>query len=169
MVAGISNDTEALVTCEETTRHNLSTGDTVILTSVNGMSELNEKEFVVNVKSAFTFTIPVDTTTCGIYNGGAYINQVIKPINMSFKPLSSCITDPGMITSDVTKMDRSNALHLLYRAIHRYKEVHDGKMPSPGVASDADEIYSIACSLNNVRRSDFCCSFLFCVEHSFKR
>ena len=40
MVAGISNETEALVTCEESTRHNLSTGDTVILSSMNGMSEL---------------------------------------------------------------------------------------------------------------------------------
>ena len=70
MIAGITNETEALVTCEESTRHNLSTGDTVILTSVNGMSELNDKELVVNVKSAYTFTINWDTASvqCNVWS-----------------------------------------------------------------------------------------------------
>lgn len=148
MVAGISNETEALVTCEESTRHNLSTGDTVILSSMNGMSELNDREFTVNVKSAFTFTIDCDTSSLGIYQGGGYMNQVLKPFSMSFKPLSACIVDPGMITSDVTKMDRAPALHLLYRSIHRFKDAHDGNMPIAGSMSDAEEVYSIASSMN---------------------
>ena len=148
MVAGISNETEALVTCEESTRHNLSTGDTVILSSMNGIGELNDREFTVTVKSAFTFTIDCDTSSLGIYQGGGYMNQVLKPFSMSFKPLSACIVDPGMITSDVTKMDRAPALHLLYRSIHRFKDAHDGKMPTAGSMSDAEEVYSIASSMN---------------------
>jgi ubiquitin-activating enzyme E1 len=41
MIAGISRDTPALVTVLEETRHNLETGDKVILSDISGMEELN--------------------------------------------------------------------------------------------------------------------------------
>lgn len=45
MIAGITKDSPALVTVLEETRHNLETGDKVILSEIDGMSELNGKSY----------------------------------------------------------------------------------------------------------------------------
>jgi ubiquitin-activating enzyme E1 len=116
MIAGISRDSRALVTVLEETRHNLETGDKVILSEISGMEELNGREFTVTVKDLFSFEIDVDTSHYkNGYERGGYVNQIKQPVTMSFSTFSKSIETPGEFICDFNKMDRAPVLHLAFR------------------------------------------------------
>jgi ubiquitin-activating enzyme E1 len=57
MIAGITQDVNGLVTCLDESRHGLEDGDCVTFSEVQGMSEVNGKEFEIKVMGPYTFTI----------------------------------------------------------------------------------------------------------------
>ena len=147
MIANISNENPALVTVEESTQHNLETGNTVVLSEVLGMPDINGRELQITVRDSYTFSVNLHTSSMPTYRTGGYMNQIKKPERLSFQPLSACIQNPGEIRSDVTKTHHNNALHLLYRALHEFKALHS-RLPIPGDIREAEKVYDIACTLN---------------------
>jgi len=61
------------ITC--TTNHLLETGDTVRITDVVGMTQLNDQEFTIATTSATTFTIGVDTRGYDAYVSGGTVTH----------------------------------------------------------------------------------------------
>lgn len=66
----ISGATQANPVAITATAHGLSTGDTVLINSVIGMTELNGLQHQVTVTGVNTFTIPVDGTGFTAYSSG---------------------------------------------------------------------------------------------------
>jgi len=59
----VSQEKEALVTVMEEKRHGFSSGDFVVFREIQGMTELNDKEFEIEEKSPYTFVLKgLDTT-----------------------------------------------------------------------------------------------------------
>jgi ubiquitin-activating enzyme E1 len=153
MIASISDvGGQCLVIVEESTKHNLQNGDVVSLSDVEGMPSLNGKEFsVVSVKDAFSFIIDTDASSHGAYIRGGNCNQVKKPITLSFQPLTVSLENPGMINSDITKMHRTGAMHFGFQAVHKFRE-QKGRLPTPGSADEAEEIFDIASKLEGAAK-----------------
>ena len=133
MIAGITKDSPALVTVLEETRHNMETGDKIVLSDVVGMEELNGQEFVITVKDGFSFEINANTTAwcTKSYERGGYVNQIKQPVTMSFTNWSSSLKQPGEFIVDFGKMDRAGVLHLAFFALRKYQE-DKGYLPEPG-------------------------------------
>lgn len=155
LVASVSKDEKALVTCLEDTRHGLEDRDTVVIADVEGMPELDGKEFLVTVKDPFSFEIPFDTTNIGSYVRGGTISQVKKPTTISFDSMSASTTKPGMFITDWGKLDRVGVLHLAFQACGMFRD-QNGNLPRPGNAEDAQRLYDITVELNNSLAEDSC-------------
>ena len=93
LISMITNAEEGVVTCAEDEPHNLSDGDTVRFEEVEGMTELNNKEFTVKVKNPRQFTIG-DTTKFGQYTSvhrSGYGNQVVVPHKFHYDSLDEAM------------------------------------------------------------------------------
>lgn len=79
---GISNATQANP-CQITSSNNgLSTGDTIYIYNVEGMTELNNQYFTVTVVDSNNFTIGIDSTSYNAYTGGG--TWALTPVQFSF-------------------------------------------------------------------------------------
>jgi len=77
-ISGVTNAVNGVVTT--TTDHGFSTGDTVSISLVNGMTELNGNFYKITVLTTTTFELNEDTTTFGVYTAGgvAEVNAAIQ-------------------------------------------------------------------------------------------
>ena len=93
----------------------------MVLSRVQDIDGINDRQFEVIVKDRFSFEISLHDTDCSIpvgaqYIKGGYVNQVKKPVVVNFDSMENTIDSPGFIASFITKMgDRTNALHVGFR------------------------------------------------------
>ncbi|CAG4982614.1 unnamed protein product [Colias eurytheme] len=136
MVADITHEYEAVVTCLDDTRHGLEDGDYVTFSEVQGMTELNGCEpRKIKVLGPYTFSIG-DTTKFSKYFRGGIVTQVKMPKKLSFKPLSESLKEPEFLITDFAKMDYPQQLHLAFAALHKF-EAAEGRLPKPWSNDDA--------------------------------
>ena len=140
MIASITCDARAVVTVLEETRHNLSTGDVVTLSEITGMTELNDQQFIVEVKDPFSFVLDVDSSAFTPYSRGGYVNQVKQPATVAFKSYSESLKNPGEFVVDFAKIHRAGQVHVAFRALEAFQETH-GHLPEPGNVEHANEVY----------------------------
>lgn len=74
-ITGITNANPGEVTV---VNHGLVNGDTVFISQVIGMTEVNGQTYTVTVTGVNTFTIGVDTTTFGVYGAGGTAQFITK-------------------------------------------------------------------------------------------
>jgi ubiquitin-activating enzyme E1 len=127
-------DVNGLVTVVEAARHGLVDGDVVRITEVEGMTELNGKEFKVAVKSPYSFTIG-DTTKFGAYKKGGFVEQIKTPVELEFKPLAEFFgknVDFGdKLIAD--KYERIDLYPFVVQGLLAFRE-SSGQWPTPGSA-----------------------------------
>ncbi|KAE8711543.1 Ubiquitin-activating enzyme E1 2 [Hibiscus syriacus] len=149
IIASISNDNPALVSCVDDERLEFEDGDLVVFSEVQGMTELNDGK-PRKIKSArpYSFTLEEDTTNFGTYVKGGIVTQVKQPKVLNFKPLKEALKDPGdFLLSDFSKFDRPPLLHIAFQALDRFIcEV--GHFPVAGSEEDAQKLTSIAADIN---------------------
>ncbi|XVF46203.1 hypothetical protein PTKIN_Ptkin03bG0008700 [Pterospermum kingtungense] len=149
IIASISNDNPALVSCVDDERLEFQDGDLVVFSEVHGMTELNDGK-PRKIKSArpYSFTLEEDTTNFGTYIKGGIVTQVKQPKVLNFKPLREALKDPGdFLLSDFSKFDRPPLLHLAFQALDKF--VSDlGRFPVAGSEEDAHKLISIAGNIN---------------------
>ena len=75
-ITAITSAASGVVTTS--TAHGLTTGNRVVLTSIAGMTELNNRQAVVTVLSATTFEMGIDTTTFDAYVSGGTAGRIIE-------------------------------------------------------------------------------------------
>ena len=83
MISFITNDNEGIVTTLEEQRHDLEDGSYVIIHEVNGMAEINQKEFKIKLIGPYSFSIG-DTSNFSKYESGGIICEVKKPKIVDF-------------------------------------------------------------------------------------
>ncbi|XP_022190676.2 ubiquitin-like modifier-activating enzyme 1 [Nilaparvata lugens] len=148
MVAGISKDTEGVVTCLDDTRHGLEDGDYVKFSEVDGMVELNNSEpRKIKVLGTYTFSIG-DTTNLTEYSHGGIVTQVKMPKTLTFKSLKESLSSPEFLITDFAKFDHPSQLHLAFQALHQFISKH-GRTPKPWNDADASEFVGIVKTLQS--------------------
>ncbi|GMJ08899.1 ubiquitin activating enzyme 2, ARABIDOPSIS THALIANA UBIQUITIN ACTIVATING ENZYME 2 [Hibiscus trionum] len=149
IIASISNDNPALVSCVDDERLEFQDGDLVVFSEVHGMTELNDgKPRKVKSAKPYSFTLEEDTSNFGTYTKGGIVTQVKQPKVLNFKPLRNALKDPGdFLLSDFSKFDRPPLLHLAFQALDKF--VSDlGRFPVAGSEEDANKLISIAGNIN---------------------
>ncbi|XP_046406056.1 ubiquitin-like modifier-activating enzyme 1 [Ischnura elegans] len=142
MVAGISQDSEGVVTCIDDSRHGLEDGDYVTFSEVQGMEELNGCEpKKIKVLGPYTFSIG-DTTSYSKYERGGIVSQVKMPKMLSFKEMKKSINTPEMLITDFAKMDSLSTTHLAFFTLHHFKAKHS-RLPKPWDEDDAREFLAL--------------------------
>lgn len=149
IVASISNDNPALVTCVEDERLEFQDGDLVIFTEVKGMAELNDGK-PRRIKSAkyYGFVLEEDTTNFGAYEKGGIVTEMKQPKMLQFKSLKEALKDPGeFLFSDTSKFERPPLLHLGFHALDKFV-CEFGRFPAASSKEDATKLVSLAISIN---------------------
>lgn len=147
MIADISSDAEAVITCIDDTRHGMEDGDYVTFSEVKGMTELNGCEPIkIKVLGPYTFSIG-DTRNFSKYERGGIASQVKMPKTLNFKPLKESLKTPEFLCTDFAKFDHPQQLHVAFQALHRYVEKH-GRVPKPWNKEDSSEFLLLAKSLS---------------------
>ena len=142
LISMITNAPEGVVTCDESEPHNLSDGDTVRFEEVEGMVELNNREFQVKVKNPRQFTIG-DTTKFGQYTSihrSGYGNQVIVPHKFHYDELSEAMKKVGEKTTQFELSDwgRDQQVVLIFLAYAKaIDEVKSNKVPYEAILAQA--------------------------------
>ena len=96
LLSFITNAKEGVVTIADGESHDLGDGNYVRFEEVEGMTELNGKEFPVKVISRRQFSIG-DTSNFGAYTSkhrSGYGNQVFKPISLNFHEFTEALHNP---------------------------------------------------------------------------
>ncbi|OMO82887.1 Ubiquitin/SUMO-activating enzyme E1 [Corchorus capsularis] len=150
IIASISNDNPALVSCVDDERLEFQDGDLVVFSEVQGMPELNDGK-PRKIKSArpYSFTLEEDTTNFGTYVKGGIVTQVKEPKVLNFKPLREALKDPGdFLLGDFSKVDRPPVLHIAFQALDKFiSEL--GRFPVAGSEEDAKKLASLAANIND--------------------
>ncbi|KAH9607533.1 hypothetical protein KSS87_017463 [Heliosperma pusillum] len=150
IIASISNDNPALITCVDDERLEFQDGDLVVFSEVCGMTELNDGK-PRKVKSArpYSFTLDEDTTSFTPYEKGGIVTQVKQPKVLNFKSLRESLTDPGdFLLSDFAKFDRPPLLHLAFQALDKFVS-ELGRFPLAGSEEDAHKLISFVTEIND--------------------
>ncbi|XP_055384682.1 ubiquitin-like modifier-activating enzyme 1 isoform X2 [Condylostylus longicornis] len=146
MIAGITRDTEGVVTCLDETRHGLEDGDYVTFMEVEGMTELNGCHPIkIKVLGPYTFGIG-DTTSFSEYIRGGIVTQVKMPKTTHFKPLEKAEIEPDFLITDFGKFDYPETLHIAFSALHQYVQ-QAGRMPRPWNNEDANNFLQLVKSV----------------------
>lgn len=149
IIASISNDSPALVSCVDDERLEFQDGDLVVFSEVQGMVELNDgKPRKVTSARPYSFALEEDTTKFGQYSRGGIVTQVKQPKVLQFRPLRDSLRDPGdFLLSDFSKFDRPMLLHLAFQALDAFR--HDlGRFPIAGSEDDAGKLMDLALKIN---------------------
>lgn len=147
-----SNSQTLLITVLEDTPHRLDTGDVVVITEVQGMPSINDKEYRVRVKDLFSFEIDYQHNGRGIesdigrYTMGGYVTQVKQPTTIEFKPWHQSIEEPEY-SVDWMKMDKAPLLHAAWRALDQFKQ-ENSRLPRPGNVADGAAFYDTVVTRN---------------------
>ncbi|KAE8039321.1 hypothetical protein FH972_011745 [Carpinus fangiana] len=149
IIASISNDNPAIVSCVDDERLEFQDGDLVVFSEVHGMTELNDgKPRKIKNARAYSFTLEEDTTNYGAYMKGGIVTQVKQPKVLNFKPLKEALSDPGdFLLSDFSKFDRPPLLHLAFQALDKFVS-ELGRFPVAGSEEDAQKLISVASNIN---------------------
>ena len=149
IIASISNDNPAFVSCVDDERLEFQDGDFVVFSEIKGMTELNDgKPRKIKNARPYSFMLEEDTTNFGLYERGGIVTQVKQPKVLNFKPLREALRDPGdFLLSDFSKFDRPPLLHLAFQALDKFiSEL--GRFPVAGSEEDAQKLISMATNIN---------------------
>ncbi|TYG58817.1 hypothetical protein ES288_D08G252700v1 [Gossypium darwinii] len=149
IIASISNDNPALVSCVDDERLEFEDGNLVVFSEIQGMKELNDgKPRKIKSVRPYSFTLEEDTTNFGTYVKGGIVTQVKQPKVLNFKPLRAALKDPGdFLLSDFSKFDRPPLLHIAFQALNRFI-CEFGRFPVARSEEDAQKFISIAGNIN---------------------
>lgn len=145
LVASISKEVEAVVTCLDEHRHGFEDGDYVRFNEVLGMTEINSVEPVkITVTGPYTFRIALDTTSFSDYISNGTVSQVKMQQKVSFKSLRESAAQPTFVYTDFAKFDNhAETIHVAYAALDEFQSVH-ARQPAPWTDSDFNLLVEIA-------------------------
>ncbi|KAG2639246.1 hypothetical protein PVAP13_2NG613700 [Panicum virgatum] len=149
IIASISNDSPAMVSCVDDERLEFQDGDLVVFSEVQGMEKLNDgKPRKVKNARPFSFSIEEDTGSYGVYTKGGIVTKVKEPKVLRFKSLRDAMKDPGdFLLSDFSKFERSPVIHLAFQALDNFRKEH-GRYPTAGCEQDAQSFLKFVADIN---------------------
>ncbi|OHT01138.1 Ubiquitin-like modifier-activating enzyme 1 [Tritrichomonas foetus] len=153
LISFITNSENGTVTIAEDEAHDLGDDSRVRFEEVEGMTEVNGKEFDIKLIDRRHFTIG-DTSNFGKYTSvhrSGYGNQVIVPKEMKFNKLTEALKQNGETIStpfDFCAFGRDQQVVLAFIASHRVLEKHESESTETYSNISAEELISAASELN---------------------
>lgn len=157
-IESITHDDPGLVTVVESARHDLEDGDVVQINEVQGMTEVNNREFTVKVTGGFTFSIDANTKDFQSYIKGGKILEIKKPVVMNFRSLEETLNKPDvgrMIIAEYGKMELMAQNLLAFETLLTYLERNNGATPRPYNVEDAASFFKLAGEINATKEESF--------------
>jgi len=148
IIAMITNDNPGQVATHEDKRHGFIDGDYVRFREVEGMPEINGKEFKIKVISPIAFTIEQDTTNWSKYIRNGVVEQIKVPQIIKFKSLEDSLKAPlgpefpPLENPDLEKWGRPEQLHIGLNAILAYHEEYK-RLPRLNNEEDAQQLLKV--------------------------
>lgn len=93
IITSITNDEKGIVTVNDDKRHGFQDGDWVTFREVEGMTELNDQKFKINVISPYSFSIG-DCSKFSPYTRQGIAEQTKVPQPIKFKSLEQSLQNP---------------------------------------------------------------------------
>lgn len=147
IVVNVSREAEALVSVMDERRHGFQDGDWVTFREVEGMAELNQKEFQIVERSPYTFLLKgVDSTNFQPYLRQGIVEQVKKPVVFAFNSLEQSLKNPyapekqELDICDWEKIGRPEQLHLALSSLLELVQKNGGHLPVLNSAQDAEAL-----------------------------
>ncbi|RWV88412.1 hypothetical protein BHE74_00039323, partial [Ensete ventricosum] len=150
IVASITSDNPALVSCVDDERLEFQDGDLVVFSEVQGMTELNDgKPRKIKTARPNSFILDEDTTQFGAYKKGGIVTQIKEPKVLRFRTLREALVEPGdFLLSDFSKFGHPPLLHLAFQALDKFR-YEMGRFPVAGSEDDAQKLISLVISLGD--------------------
>ena len=150
LLSFVTNSENGLVTIDEDDKHDLGDGDHVIFEEVEGMTELNGKEFEVKVVDTHHFKIG-DTRNFGKYTSqhrNGYGNKVILPRKYEFLELTEALKNPLTMQSpfDFCTFGQDQQVILSFIAAQHYLDQSNKTTPEV----TGDELLESAKEVNSI-------------------
>ncbi|KAF8821831.1 hypothetical protein IE077_000174 [Cardiosporidium cionae] len=127
-------------------RHGLQTGDFVKFYGSPECLSLysldSKKLHEIQVHSATTFSLPIDSSRWASYSGGLSIENVMLPKYVSFQPLEEALKQPTFLTIDVKKEDQHERVQNGFLVYDLYLEKY-GRPPRSGHKGDALKFHQL--------------------------
>jgi ubiquitin-activating enzyme E1 len=150
IITSISNCEKGIVTVNEDKRHGFEDNDWILFREVEGMSEVNNQKFQIQVISPFSFSIG-DTTKFGAYTRQGIAEQVKVPRVVSFESLETTLNEPlnkGVFELQDPDMDWENMnkafeLHITLKSVLDFYSAKK-RLPELLCEEDASIITGIA-------------------------
>lgn len=146
-MAGISQEEVGIVYLHDEKKHGLSDGDTISFREVKGMTEINGKEYKIEVKSPHSFAIG-DTRAFSPYVSGGIATEVKVPSLMKFYPLQKSLNYPyppdskEMPIASWEKFGCPEQLHTALNGIYNFWAKHQ-RLPRALNEDDAAELLEL--------------------------
>ena len=146
-IAGITQEEKGLVCLHEEKKHGLNDGDTVTFREVKGMTEINGKQFKIDIKSPHSFTIG-DTREFSPYLGGGIANEIKVPFEIKCFDLEKSLRYPyppdskEMPIASWDKFGVPEQLHIVLTALYNFYAKHH-RTPRALNKEDAAELQAI--------------------------
>eukprot|EP01125_Pyxidicula_operculata_P014311 TRINITY_DN4764_c0_g1_i1.p1 TRINITY_DN4764_c0_g1~~TRINITY_DN4764_c0_g1_i1.p1 ORF type:complete len:1018 (-),score=238.72 TRINITY_DN4764_c0_g1_i1:12-3065(-) len=152
LIAQVSNEKNALITCLSNERHNFDVADHIELSSMQGLESLNGKTFeITEIAGPYSFRINADTSSLGKYVSGGLARQRRTVKKETYKSLSSSLEEPEFNVVDFSKFTMPGLLLLAFQALDNFQETH-GRLPSAWDSSDADKFLNISKEINDKKK-----------------
>lgn len=138
LISNITNDKNGIVNVLEEKRHNLSDGDYVKFSDIQGMTELNDlPPQPIKVITPYSFSIG-DTSNYHQYTNRGYVLEVKQPQKIHFDLLEKLLSsnDYGMFNSD---NGNSYTMHVGFQALDLFIKKNK-RFPNYGSEEDAKEV-----------------------------
>ena len=165
-IKNISKAEKALITIDnENGQNNFTIGDGGYITfeGIEGMTELNGKEFKIKYENYESFFIEQDTTKYNDYiKGGKAIRVPKNTIKQyyDYKIRSNIICDPNheFLALDSEKIGRSELLYMAFVGIHDFYISHNFNLPQLNNLTQAKEIEkNVKQFYDNCKANNFDC------------
>lgn len=162
LIEHITHDKDGVVTVADGGFHNLNDEDLVRFEEVEGMTELNNKEFPIKFINARKFSIG-DTSKFGEYElkgSGGYGNQIIPPKTLNFKSFMENLTNgAAVLDSDFTHWGRDRHNLVAFITAARYADEYKGEEINEekfvALSEKVNEEYKICDDLDKVLMKRF--------------
>jgi len=150
LVGKITKANPGVVTCLNDEKHGFEDDDTITFREVQGMTQINGTQHKIKVLSPSSFSIG-DTSSFSDYSREGIVAQVKVPVKFAFHPLRAQLADPTIVFTDFAKLDSPIQTHIAMQALHAFSDKHNGQLPAPWNAKDAEEVIEIAKHINETQ------------------
>lgn len=149
LIASITQSNPATVTVNDEQRFPLESGQKVVFSEIEGMTELNDgKPREVKITGPYTFElVDCDSTNFGAHVNGGQVLEVKPTEEVSFLSLAESLEKPEHVVADWAKMDQMAWSHIAFQALHAFVQA-DGEMPRAHNAADAEKVIELAKGIN---------------------